>query len=144
MNMDIADISNELVYRTYLINKDRIWEKLSDLSIIEYVALHRISEVGQKEDRTYFKDLSDSMKITERRELRDRGLILWSYEGDGSRGTYITITDAGQMLLEKNEKLLRDYFVRVIDRFGAVNVSELLRLMKQLEEIMETEFSNGG
>ena len=37
MNMDIADISNELVYRTYLINKDRIWEKLSDLSIIEYV-----------------------------------------------------------------------------------------------------------
>ncbi len=35
-NMDIADISNELVYRTYLINKDRIWEKLSDLSIIEY------------------------------------------------------------------------------------------------------------
>ena len=36
MNMDIADISNELVYRTYLINKDRIWEKLSDLSIIEY------------------------------------------------------------------------------------------------------------
>ena len=137
MNMDIADISNELVYRTYLINKDRIWEKLSDLSIIEY-------------DRTYFKDLSDSMKITERQvskltgELRDRGLILWSYEGDGSRGTYITITDAGQMLLEKNEKLLRDYFVRVIDRFGAVNVSELLRLMKQLEEIMETEFSNGG
>ena len=106
MNMDIADISNELVYRTYLINKDRIWEKLSDLSIIEYV--------------------------------------LWSYEGDGSRGTYITITDAGQMLLEKNEKLLRDYFVRVIDRFGAGNVSELLRLMKQLEEIMETEFSNGG
>lgn len=90
------------------------------------------------------------MKITERQvskltgELRDRGLILWSYEGDGSRGTYITITDAGQMLLEKNEKLLRDYFVRVIDRFGAVNVSELLRLMKQLEEIMETEFSNGG
>ena len=48
------------------------------------------------------------------------------------------------MRLEKNEKLLRDYFVRVIDRFGAVNVSELLRLMKQLEEIMETEFSNGG
>ena len=47
-------------------------------------------------------------------------------------------------LLEKNEKLLRDYFVRVIDRFGAGNVSELLRLMKQLEEIMETEFSNGG
>lgn len=150
MNMNIADISNELVYRTYLINKDRIWEKLSDLSIIEYVALHRISEVGQKEDRTYFKDLSDSMKITERQvskltgELRDSGLILWSYEGDGSRGTYITITDAGQMLLEKNEKLLRDYFVRVIDRFGAGNVSELLRLMKQLEEIMETEFSNGG
>ena len=85
MNMDIADISNELVYRTYLINKDRIWEKLSDLSIIEYVALHRISEVGQKEARTYFKDLSDSMKITERQvskltgELSDRGLILWSY-----------------------------------------------------------------
>ena len=38
MNMNIADISNELVYRTYLINKDRIWEKLSDLSIIEYAA----------------------------------------------------------------------------------------------------------
>jgi hypothetical protein len=44
MNMDIADISNELVYRTYLINKDRIWEKLSDLSIIEYVALHRLAQ----------------------------------------------------------------------------------------------------
>ena len=49
------------------------------------------------------------MKITERQvskftgELRDRGLILWSYEGDGSRGTYITITDAGQMLLGEGQ-----------------------------------------
>ena len=47
MNMDIADISNELVYRTYLINKDRIWEKLSDLSIIEY-AFTGFRRLGRK------------------------------------------------------------------------------------------------
>ena len=72
-------------------------------------------------------------------ELRDRGLILWSHDGNGSEGTYVTITDNGKELLQAQEEILKKYYEKVIERFGRENMIQLLQMMKQLETIMSSE-----
>ena len=72
-------------------------------------------------------------------ELRDRGLILWSHDGNGSEGTYVTITDNGKKLLQAQEEILKKYYEKVIERFGRENMIGLLQMMKQLETIMSSE-----
>ena len=72
-------------------------------------------------------------------ELRDRGMILWSHDGNGSEGTYVTITEMGKKLLEEQEQLLKEYYGKVIIKFGKENLIKLLQMMKQLETVMSSE-----
>lgn len=149
MENNIIKLSNELTYRAYIMNRDQIWKHLSGLSMREYIALHRITELGRSAEiysgRIYLKELAESMRLSIRQTskmaggLRDRGLVSWSHDGNGSDGTYLAITESGQELLHKNEELLKDYYGRVIEKFGKENLIQLLQMMKQLDTVMESE-----
>ena len=88
------------------------------------------------------KDLAEKMQMTIRQtskmvgNLRDRGLLLWSHDGNGSEGTYVTITESGKKLLKNQEQILRDYYGKVIEKYGKENVmsSELERMEDACEE----------
>lgn len=144
--IDIAKLSNELTYHRYLMNKGQIHEFFVKLSIPEYIALHIIaleSEVSEiYMGRTYLKELAEKMQLTIRQtsrligELRDRGLVLWSHDGNGSEGTYVTITENGQKLLREQEEVLKNYYGKVIKKYGKDNMVQLLQLLKQLETVM--------
>lgn len=146
---DILKLSNELTYRRYLFNKDQINNFFGNLSHRDYIALHIIKETGESEDiyagRTYLKDLAEKMQLTIRQtsalvgHLKDQGFLMWSHDGDGSEGTYVTITEAGQQLLLKQEDVLKDYYGKVIEKYGKDNLIQLLNLMKQLETVMSSE-----
>ena len=71
--------------------------------------------------------------------LRDKGLVTWSHDGNGSEGTYVTITEMGQKLLTEQEEILKAYYGKVIEKFGKDNLIQLLQLMKQLETVMSSE-----
>ena len=71
--------------------------------------------------------------------FRSRGLLLWSHDGNGSEGTYVTITESGKKLLKNQEQILRDYYGKVIEKYGKENLIQLLRLMKELETVMSSE-----
>ena len=146
---DITMLSNELTYRRYLMNKDKIREFFKKVSIPEYIALHNIS-LGEETSsiyggRTYLKELSEKMQLTIRQtsqmigNLRDKGLVTWSHDGNGSEGTYVTITEMGQKLLTEQEEILKAYYGKVIEKFGKDNLIQLLQLMKQLETVMSSE-----
>ena len=149
METNITKLSNELTYRTYIMNRDQIWKHFSSLSMSEYIVLNRISELERTSEiypgKIYLKELAENMRLTIRQmskmagNLRDRGLITWSHDGNGNEGTYLSITDSGQKLLEENQKMIKDYFGRVIEKFGNENLVELLQLMKQLDTIMQGE-----
>ena len=64
---------------------------------------------------------------------------MWSHDGNGSEGTYVTITEAGEKLLEQQQVLFKDYYGRVIKKFGKENLIQLLNMMKQLETVMSSE-----
>lgn len=149
MESNITKLSNELTYQTYILNRDQIWKHLSGLSMSEYIAMHRIKELGQASEiysgKIYLKELAENMRLTMRQtskmagSLRDRGLISWSHDGNGNEGTYLSITETGQKLLEESQEIIKNYYGRVIEKFGKDNLIQLLQLMKQLDTIMQGE-----
>jgi len=155
---EMESLINELTYHRYLMNKGAIRECFRNMSIPEYIALHSIAVNNETsviyEGRTYLKDLSEKMRLTIRQtskmvgELKERGLLLWSHDGNGSEGTYVTITENGKNKLKEQEAVLKEFYGKVICKFGTENLIQLLRLMKQLETVMsstmeEMEDGNG-
>ena len=152
---EVTMLSNELTYRKYLLNKDNMPNRdnvrkfFQKLTKPEYIALHIIKETEEKADiysgKTYLKELSEKMQLHIRQiskmvaALRDRGLLTWAHDGDGSEGTYVTITESGKKLLAEEEAVLKSYYGKVIEKFGKENMIQLLQLMKQLETVMSGE-----
>jgi len=147
---DIGKLSHELTYHKYLLNNDKIRSFFQKLSVPEYLAMHIIKESELTDDiyagRTYLKDIADKMQRPMRhtsrmiKALQERGMVQWSHDGDGSEGTYVTITESGRKMLEEEEEALKKYYGRVITSYGKENLVQLLQLMKQLETVMSTEF----
>ena len=144
--LDTLKLGNELMVRRYLFNKMQISHILD---VPDYIALYTIRETGKKEDiyagKTYLQDLSEKMHLTIRQtskmigKLKERGLVTWSHDGNGSAGTYVTITETGNQLVEQQQVVLNKYYGNVIEKFGRDNLIELLNLMKQLETILDSE-----
>lgn len=72
-------------------------------------------------------------------KLRDKGLVIWSHDGNGSDGTYVVITDTGRKKMEEQENILKKYYGNVIEKYGKEKMIQLLQLMKELETIMSSE-----
>ncbi len=145
---DIIELSHELTYRRFLLSNDKIRSYFQKVSIPEYFALHIIKESEQTDDsgKTYLKDIADKMQRTVRqtshlvKALQERGLLAWSHDGDGSEGTYVTITESGRKLLAEEEDMLKKFYGRVFAKYGMDNLMQLLQLMKELGSVMGAEF----
>lgn len=147
--VELDRIANELTYQRYLMNEGQIRNFFRKMSIPEYIALQRIASQGEKSDvcpgKTYLKTLSKKMNLTMHQtskmveNLADQGLVLWQHDGNGSEGTYVTITSSGQRLLREQTAILREYYRKVMERFGKENLVQLLELMKQLQSVMNGE-----
>lgn len=148
---DIIKLSNELTYQRHLFNREYRKDIFMKISIPEYIALQYIAMEEASNiysGRTYLKDLADKLQMTMRQiskmveKLRDAGYVVWSHDGNGSQGTYVTITETGQSMLKSQEEILKKYYGRVIEKFGKDNLIQLLQLMKQLETVMSSEMEN--
>ena len=148
---DIMKMSNELIYQRHLFNREYRRDVFMKMSIPEYIALQHIAmeeKTNIYSGRTYLKDLADRLQMTMHQtskmieKLRDEGLVLWSHDGNGSDGTYVTITESGQNMLKEQEVHLKKYYGKVFEKFGKENLIKLLQLMKQLETVMSSELEN--
>ena len=148
--MDILELSNQLIYQRHQMNKSLTQKFFQELNIPEYMALHLVSQMHQeqKRERIYLKELADKMHMTIRmksklaQNLKDRGLVIWSHDGNGSEGTYMILTEFGRELLTRQEKVMKEYFEKVIGRFGKEKLIQMLELMKALDEAIDLEFSD--
>ena len=145
--VDVLKLGNELTTRRYLFNKVQVSKVLS---ASDYIALRIIMDTEKSEDiyegKTYLKDISEKMQLSIRQTsrmiggLKERGLINWSHDGNGSEGTYVTITTGVRELFRQQETVVKEFYGKVIEKFGADNMVQLLNLMKQLETLMKSEF----
>lgn len=150
---NLTELSHELTYHRYILNQGQADTLFQAISIPEYIALHHvIHSINEKGDgdKTYLRDIADELKLSIPQaskmvgNLRDKGLVSWSHDGNGSEGTYITITDSGLRLMDRQEAILQDYYGRVTEKFGRENMAELLRLMIRLEQVMDAELAEKG
>lgn len=146
---EVLQLSNELTYRHYLMDRGKIKDIFRKVSIPEYIALQAIVEENNCSaiyfGKTYLKDLAERLQISIRQTskmmgvLKDRGLIEWSHDGKGSEGTYVLITENGKRLVTEQESILKSYYEKVIQKYGKDNFLQLLQMMKQLETVMSEE-----
>ena len=141
----INKLAYDLTYQRYLLNKDKANYLFNDLSVGDYVVLHTVLGF---EDKAYLEKLGEKLNLSISNmsnvatNLKNRGLVIWSHDGDGSEGTYLTVTETGLKLMDKQEDKLKNYYERVINRFGLKNTVDLIGKMTALETIMEEEMEN--
>ena len=141
----INKLAYDLTYQRYLLNKDKANYLFNDLSVGDYVVLHTVLCF---EDKAYLEKIGEKLNLSISKmsnvatNLKNRGLITWSHDGDGSEGTYLTVTETGLKLMDKQEDKLKNYYERVINRFGLKNTVDLIGKMTALETIMEEEMEN--
>ena len=141
----INKLAYDLTYQRYLLNKDKANYLFNDLSVGDYVVLHTVLCF---EDKAYLEKLGEKLNLSISKmsnvatNLKNRGLVIWSHDGDGSEGTYLTVTETGFKLMDKQEDKLKNYYERVINRFGLKNTVDLIGKMTALETIMEEEMEN--
>ena len=147
--IELERLSHELTYRRYMMDRGKVRSLFKDIRIPEYIALYSIAQDSENSsiygERTYLQELSEKMQLSMRQtpkmvgDLRDRGLVTWSHDGNGKDGTYVTITESGKQLLENQEAIVKEFYGRVIDSFGKENLIHLLHQMKELETVMTRE-----
>lgn len=146
---NIEQLSNEMTYRRYAMSKVNVKKFFYDLSITDYIIMSIAAGLHQKNkqspNRIYLEDLAQKLQLPIYKvskivgNLRDRGLLLWSHDGDGSDGTYIIITETGRKTVEKQAQVLKNFYGKVIEKFGKEKFIRFLHMMNKLDEIMQEE-----
>ncbi|MGN1249316.1 MAG: MarR family winged helix-turn-helix transcriptional regulator [Candidatus Spyradocola sp.] len=151
---NIEELAHELTYHRYMLNQSQARGLIRELTVPEYIALqfvsHAARERGETDGRVYLRDVARELRLsipqTSRMvgSLRDKGLVSWSHDGDGSEGTYLAVTPTGLALMERQDARLKEYYARVVDKFGRDNMAQLLQLMVRLEQVMDEERTEEG
>lgn len=143
---DVTQLSHEVIYQRYLMHTRQFEDMFQILSVSEYILLQTICELGRDVDgcvgRTYLRDLAQKMQLTMRNTsqkvslLCERGLVVWTHDDNGSEGTYVTVTQTGEKLLQQQNRVCKEYYEAVIAQFGEQNMVDLIEQMRQLERVM--------
>ena len=149
---NIEELAHELTYHRYLLNQSQARGLIRELSIPQYIALQYVSRAVQGGDagRVYLRHVARELRLSIPQasrmvgSLRDKGLVTWSHDGDGSEGTYLSVTPTGLALMERQDASLKEFYGRVVEKFGRENMAQLLRLMVQLEQVMDGELKEEG
>jgi DNA-binding MarR family transcriptional regulator len=142
-------IAHEITYRRYMLSKDDARFMLSDINIAEYIVLHYMCERLESDSiysgKIYLSEISEKLNLPIRktskliREMNGKNLISWDHDGDGKDGTYVTITEHGKTVFEETDGKLKDFYTRVLNKFGKEKIIQLLQLMKEFDSVMRTE-----
>ncbi|MBQ8639048.1 MAG: MarR family transcriptional regulator [Lachnospiraceae bacterium] len=143
---DISELSNEITYHKYLMNRLNGKRFFHDIAIPDYIVMEMAAkQAGESCEKLYLRDIARRMDIPVSRisqiarRLKDRGLVLWAHDGDGREGTYLILTETGSEALKRQEDVLKEYYEKVIARFGKEAFIQFLKQMAKLEIIMKEE-----
>ena len=153
-NTDLGLLSDEMTFRRYFTGAMNTKKIFSRMSTGNYVAIEIVEKLIQKEygdvqadsdKRIYLKDLAVQFKLPMYkvseivRDMSERGMVTWTHDGTGEEGTYIVLTESGIKAAKEQQGILKEFYSRVIERFGKDKFVELLGLMTNLDQVMESE-----
>lgn len=145
----MKNLAHEITYRRYMLSKDDAKIMFKDINIAEYIVLHFMSEQIENDsiysDRIYLSEISEKLNLPIRktskliREMSSKNLINWDHDGDGKDGTYVTLTEHGKNVFTETEENLRDFYTKVLQKFGEEKLIQLLQFMKEFDSVTKTE-----
>ena len=145
---EFNELASEITYRRYMMDKVNLTKIFPDISTMDYIALWVISRLAEKKpdiDKIYLQDIAADLKVPMNRvsemiqKLRDKGVLIWTHDGDGSEGTYVKLTGSGQEAMKKQQEILGSYYRNVIEEFGKEEFVSMLQMFARLERIMDEE-----
>lgn len=152
---DLGLLSDEMTFRRYFtgaMNTKKIFSRMSTGNYITIEIIEKLIEKGYGKDaqedgndRIYLKDLAAHFKIPMYkvseivRDMSERGMVTWTHDGKGEEGTYIVLTESGMKAAKEQQAILKEFYSHVIERFGKDKFVELLGLMADLDQVMESE-----
>lgn len=145
---DLDALANELTYRKYIMGRVNLTKLFPDISTMDYLALRGISKLSERDgnrDKIYLQDIASDLKLPMCRVsemiqlLKDKGIVIWTHDGDGSDGTYIKLTENGKNIMARQQEILGSYYKNVIEKFGREDFVEMLQMLARLEKIMDEE-----
>ena len=145
----MKNLAHEITYRRYMLSKDDAKFMFKYINIAEYIVLHFMCEQTESDsiysDRIYLSEISEKLNLPIRktskliREMSGKNLINWDHDGDGKDGTYVTITEHGKNVFAETDGKLRDFYTKVLQKFGKEKIIQLLQLTKEFDSVMRTE-----
>ena len=141
--MKWTDLSNEILFSRIMLDRNSLGWLFKDLLPGEYMLL----VITGKMEKAYLRSLEyltkynmpSISKLAGR--LKNKGLVIWTHDGDGSEGTYLMLTKAGEERLREMEELTAKYYARVIDQFGEDKLREFTSMARRIAELLKEEMS---
>ncbi|MGN0152680.1 MAG: hypothetical protein ACI39Q_09430 [Wujia sp.] len=148
MEKDLGTLTNEMTYRKYLMEKIDMEKLFRDISILDYNAMQAIlkcNEGKEEDDKIYLRKLAEELKLPISQvsqmigRLQENGMVKWKHDGKGEQGTYIMITEKGKEAVYNQHEVLKQFYSRVITRYGHDKFTQMLEMVTELEDIMTEE-----
>ena len=121
------------------------FQKQGDMANVEYFILVAVAVVTQRRpEGVTMKELADMSHTTmsaaskKIRILEEKGLIERRTSKTDRRNSYITLSEKGKAICEKERKRKNDWLLKEISRMGEDDMEQLITLSNRMFDIMET------
>ncbi len=135
----------ELFNLLHRVHRCRVkFQKQGDMANVEYFILVAVAVVTQKRpEGVTMKELADMSHTTmsaaskKIRILEEKGLIERRTSKTDRRNSYITLSEKGKAICEKERRRKNDWLLKVISRMGEEDMEQLITLSNRMFDIME-------
>ncbi|MDO4467718.1 MAG: winged helix DNA-binding protein [Bacillota bacterium] len=143
MEKEFVNMFSDFIYEQYFLNSGRFQKAFEKIDLEEFIILKCVSK--SKNEKVYIKELAKFLRLSNTNisklvgQLRDKGFVKWTHDGNGDEGTYVTLTEDGLRFLLDQENRNANYYEKVIDKFGMKRMGKLIAMLKDLDGIMKKE-----
>lgn len=135
----------ELFNLLHRVHRCRVkFQKQGDMANVEYFILVAVAVVTQRRpEGVTMKELADMSHTTmsaaskKIRILEEKGLIERRTSKTDRRNSYITLSEKGKAICEKERRRKNDWLLKVISRMGEEDMEQLITLSNRMFDIME-------
>lgn len=140
------ELGNEIIRLRNNLGNESLRQLFSIIPLPDYLVLMilmRNLELHQEDKKVYLKEITAELKMqmpavsTMVQRLQNAGFVIWKHDGTGTEGTYITLSEHGRDLVERQREILADYFEKVVSRLGIDRTKEIMSSMKELQDVMD-------
>lgn len=135
----------ELFNLLHRVHRCRVkFQKQGDMANVEYFILVAVAVVTQRRpEGVTMKELADMSHTTmsaaskKIRILEEKGLIERRTSKTDRRNSYITLSEKGKAICEKERRRKNDWLLKVISQMGEEDMEQLITLSNRMFDIME-------